>query len=211
MRSPGLVGLGGEVTVTAVPRRWRRMLRGWGVLERGDGVMWRSVHPFQAAGGEITQQLWPQPHPPCHPPPRPSSRQHLSGPSGGARQTASPLAWGQRHRVSRAGQEGKYSWHPSKPSVDGHQAPAPWAVGQEPGSLEKHGLPLHSKSPVRSRGEAGADGEREAQQQTQSPARDTRQPAHPGSDDAAAGQTETRGPHAGRDPDAYSGSRAQRY
>lgn len=54
LRSPGLVGLGGAVTVTAVPRRWRGVLRG---LERGGGVICRSVRPSRAAGGQQEEKL----------------------------------------------------------------------------------------------------------------------------------------------------------
>lgn len=177
LRSPGLVGLGGEVTVTAVPRRWRGVLRG---LERGGGVICRPVRPSRAAGEDVTRQLWPQPRPPCRPPPRPSSRQHLCGPSGGAQQTAGPLAWGQRHRVSRAGQGGQVQLTHFKAICRGTPGPnilGEGGVGGATGSLRDHSLSLHSKTLVKTDQEAGTDCKGERPRSGQSPSA-TCHPAH---------------------------------
>lgn len=65
-----------------------------GLAREGGVVRWSVglwVRPSWAAG-EVIRQLWPQPRRLCRPPPRPSIRQCLSGPFGGARQTAGPHA-----------------------------------------------------------------------------------------------------------------------
>lgn len=98
LRSPGLVGEGswsqGSLDGGGVPRAGGQG-RGGGAIRWPVGLSLR----LRQQQDDVTRQLWAQLRRLCHPPRRPSIRQCLSGPFGGARRTAGPHAWGQRQRV----------------------------------------------------------------------------------------------------------------